>query len=311
VLDGSGIDPMDLKARGRQAINQPILVVDSTTIPCSSQRYGASAATISCRSFASRLRHSTRSWSRLPRPLRYSSANRCSYEALNSSECCKTAPILVRFTRYRMSTRAYYAHRKAKKQRHITKETMSKDETREYRGYRLVAKHGESGAKCWAWRDGKPVHKLEGVDVPDAIQKARKVIDSELGVAARDGDAGEQAYTRALEAILPELSAGQVKMLPAHYHAPDRVISATELARAAGYSNYSGANLQYGNLGKALHEHHPVDLPVRNNGTLIYTYALAESADFALNMAEEDSHWRWRMLPSLAFALRALALVKD
>jgi hypothetical protein len=188
---------------------------------------------------------------------------------------------------------------------------MSEDQTHEYRGYRLVAKQGEIGAKCWAWRDGKPVHKLVGVDVPDAIQKARKAIDSDLGVAARHGDAGDQAYTRALQAILPELSTGQVKMLQAHYRAPDRIISATELARAAGYSNYSGANLQYGNLGKALHEHHPVDLPVRSNGTLVYTYALADSPDFAPNTTEDDSHWRWRMLPSLAFALRAVGLVTD
>jgi hypothetical protein len=148
------------------------------------------------------------------------------------------------------------------------------------------------------------VHKLEGVDVPDSIRKAKKAIDPGLGVATRDGDAGDQAYARALEAILPELSMGQVKMLQAHYHAPDRIISATELAKAAGYSNHSGANLKYGNLGKALHEHHPVDLRARSNGTLIYTCALADSPDFVHN-TEEDSHWRWRMLSSLAYNSRS------
>jgi hypothetical protein len=167
---------------------------------------------------------------------------------------------------------------------------MSEEHTHEYRGYRLVARRGPSGAKCWAWRNGQPDYKLEGVDIPDAVQKTRREIDSDLGVAARDGDAGDQAYTRALEAILPELSSGQVKMLQAHYHAWDRIISAAELAKAAGYLNHNGANLHYGNLGKALHEHHPVELPVRNNGTFIYTYALADSPDFAPNVNEENSH---------------------
>lgn len=187
---------------------------------------------------------------------------------------------------------------------------MNQDQTHEYRGYRLVAKPAETGAKCWAWRDGVPVHKLTGCDVSDAVQKARKAIDSALGMAAREGEAGDMAYTRALEAILPELSTGQLKMLQAHYRAPERIMTATELAKAAGYSNYSGANLQYGNLGKALHEHHPVDLPVRRNGTLIYTCALADSPDLAPTATEDDSHWRWRMLPSLAFALCALGVVK-
>ncbi|MEX3686462.1 hypothetical protein AB3X91_07610 [Paraburkholderia sp. BR14263] len=186
---------------------------------------------------------------------------------------------------------------------------MDQDQTYEYRGYRLVAKPADNGARCWAWRDGVPVHKLIGCDVPDAIQRTRNAIDSDLGVAARDGDAGDAAYTRALEAVLPELSTGQLKMLQAHYRAPDRIITATELAKAAGYSNYSGANLQYGNLGKAVHAHHPVDLPVRSNGTLVYTCALADSPDLEPSATEDDSHWRWRMLPSLAFALCALGLV--
>ncbi|SAL07827.1 hypothetical protein AWB81_08327 [Caballeronia arationis] len=188
---------------------------------------------------------------------------------------------------------------------------MNADETREYRGFTLVAKQGSAGARCWAWRDGKPVHKVEGVDVSAAMQNARRAVDAEAGTAVGDGDVGAQAYARALQAILPKLSAGQIQMLQAHYRAPDRVMSASELAQAAGYANFSAANLQYGNLGKALHEHHPVVLPERGDGTPIYTFALADGMDRDIRPTEEDSHWRWRMLPSLAFALRAVGLVSD
>lgn len=188
---------------------------------------------------------------------------------------------------------------------------MKAEETVEYRGYTLVAKQQPRGAKCWAWKDGKAAYKLEGVDVSAAIQKARQAVDHGEGIAERDGDAGERAYARALQAILGDLSLGQIQMLQAHYRAPNRVMSASELAKAAGYTNFSAANLQYGNVGKALHAQHPVAVPQRRDGTLVYTCALADGLDEDISLMDGSSHWRWRMLPSLAFALRAVGLVSD
>src|SRR5450631_1533843 len=47
-----------------------------------------------------------------------------------------------------------------------------------------------------------------------------------------------KAYLAALRKILPTLSDGHLAMLKAHYHAPNRVLTATQLAEAAGYSGY-------------------------------------------------------------------------
>lgn len=64
---------------------------------------------------------------------------------------------------------------------------------------------------------------------------------------------------------------------------------------------------------KLIYEQHPVDLPQRANGTLVYTFAPADSGEspLASNGEDDEAHWRWKMLPSLAHALRELGLVED
>ena len=60
------------------------------------------------------------------------------------------------------------------------------------------------------------------------------------------------SYVKALSSIT--ISPEQRKMLNAHYHAHNRSITFTELAKAASYPNYGSANLQYGKLGTSLGE---------------------------------------------------------
>lgn len=55
-------------------------------------------------------------------------------------------------------------------------------------------------------------------------------------------------YENALQAVA--LTDKQRLMLKAHYEAPNRSITYTQLANAAGYENYQVANSQYGQLGK-------------------------------------------------------------
>jgi putative restriction endonuclease len=45
-----------------------------------------------------------------------------------------------------------------------------------------------------------------------------------------------------------------LEMLQTHYHAPERTISASQMARALGFKTFGGANLQYGNLAKRVGE---------------------------------------------------------
>ena len=42
-----------------------------------------------------------------------------------------------------------------------------------------------------------------------------------------------------------------MQLFRAHYSAPNHTLTSTELADAAGYKGWQGANLQYGLLGKS------------------------------------------------------------
>jgi hypothetical protein len=58
--------------------------------------------------------------------------------------------------------------------------------------------------------------------------------------------AGE--YYRAFSAVAPRVTAGQRAIIRAHLNAPSRTATAAELARAVGYRDHRGVNLQYGQL---------------------------------------------------------------
>jgi hypothetical protein len=61
-------------------------------------------------------------------------------------------------------------------------------------------------------------------------------------------------YKQAFRVVDHLLNDGQRAMLQAQYLAPDRTLTATELAIAAGYRSYRGTNLQYGRMGQLLRE---------------------------------------------------------
>ena len=186
-----------------------------------------------------------------------------------------------------------------------------KQKTVNYRGYLLAARSGEFGARCWGWKDKTPVHKTTGGTVDEAILAARRAIDEELGTPQHEGSEAEAAYADALAVVLPSLTAPQIRMLQAHYHAPGRTMTATELAAAAGYASYSGANLQYGMIGKAILEQHPIEVKKRQDGTPIYTFALANEGGNEQYGDTEAPEWKWKMLPALAHALRSVGVVSD
>ena len=61
-------------------------------------------------------------------------------------------------------------------------------------------------------------------------------------------------YKLALSQIKKEITDNQRAMLIAHFEAPSRSITYTQLAAAMGSEKHTDANLQYGNLGAALGE---------------------------------------------------------
>jgi predicted HNH restriction endonuclease len=112
-----------------------------------------------------------------------------------------------------------------------------------------------------------------------------------------------EEFIQALKSV--DVKSGQSQMLKAHYNAENKVITSTQLAKAAGYKGYQAANLWYGKLGKSLGlalgttpDH------TYNDGTPIWTFILADG----WRIGQEDE-WEWRMRPELVSALEKLGYV--
>ena len=176
----------------------------------------------------------------------------------------------------------------------------------EYRGYVLVSRFHDGEFRGRAQK-GKDRFDVLGSGLEDVVTRLMSHVDARLDqiVAARLSPPSSTEYVEAVKKILGGLSDGHIAMLRAHYMAPNRSMTATQLAEAAGYKAYGAANLQYGLVGKALFEELPVKLLKRADGTLIYTSALAEAG----NQSGPEDHWVWKMRAEVAEAVRELGLV--
>jgi|GEM_PF-1110204 len=108
-------------------------------------------------------------------------------------------------------------------------------------------------------------------------------------------------YTAALSSALEEAPETHRLMVAAHVNANGHRITATELARAAGYAGYEAANLQYGKFARRVCEMLHFSPPVGNSGQPTFTYVLATPT----KLPSQD--WLWTLHPVVAEALRALS----
>jgi predicted HNH restriction endonuclease len=103
-----------------------------------------------------------------------------------------------------------------------------------------------------------------------------------------------ERYVAAFSRLQSRLSEGQLAMLRAHFHAPQRSLTARQLARAADYPSFQSANLQYGILGRLLREELPYDGPGQQSSSL---------AHFTKTTEDE---WTWVLHEPVVQALRRL-----
>jgi hypothetical protein len=105
---------------------------------------------------------------------------------------------------------------------------------------------------------------------------------------------------------------GALLMLEAHIAAPDQILTATQLAEAAGYADYVVANSQYGGLGRALAEEMEWEPAERSDGSPVWTFALATDADFVARRAgvEVTGHWRWQLRPEVSEAWKGIVAAR-
>lgn len=176
----------------------------------------------------------------------------------------------------------------------------------EYRQHTLLAAIHEGKCKGRVWRSKELIHEQTGDDPESLIKELRDWVNQSIsGRAEAQGEnPSHDRLLSAMKQILPSLTDGQLAMLKAHYSAPEQTITAGDLAEAAGYASFSGANLQYGFIGKALQEISPIKLPKRGDGTEIYTFYLAEAA----TESEEEGYWRWKLRPEVSSVIKELGL---
>lgn len=104
-------------------------------------------------------------------------------------------------------------------------------------------------------------------------------------------------YTSAFRALEPRISEIQKRMLLLHHASPSRVISATELAKAVGYADFTAVNAQYGRLASAIAEHLDVEGLEVKLGILV---------DFVDPGAVSNDHYLWVLRPAVAQAIEDL-----
>ncbi|TCP99560.1 hypothetical protein C8J46_103448 [Sphingomonas sp. PP-F2F-A104-K0414] len=174
-----------------------------------------------------------------------------------------------------------------------------------------------------AFRRKLLVAKAVGASREDAIAAVKANLDR-LGRAESDGRDEEGApsasvYEAAFALLIPDMPDSYMAMLRAHLAATDHLISATRLAQAAGYTGYEGANLHYGKLGQRIADEIDFDPPRREDGTKIWTCAIARDPSLDTDYPDtvmldalagnfDDLHFEWQMRPQVVTALRALGL---
>jgi hypothetical protein len=135
---------------------------------------------------------------------------------------------------------------------------------------------------------------------------------AERAERAATGAPSPAAYREALDTI--DMNRGEAAMLQAHLAAPWHKLTASELATAAGWPNWSSANLHYGGLGKKFADELDWTPPTRADGTSIWTMAIAipaalddvpveEAIDFLMSGMENGGEFEWVLRPQLVTAL--------
>jgi 5-methylcytosine-specific restriction protein A len=94
------------------------------------------------------------------------------------------------------------------------------------------------------------------------------------------------------------IASHQKQMLLANYHAPNRTLTATMMAKAMGYDNFNAANLHYGMLGGLVGE--------KLGWNPLPEFKVNVLVDF-----KKEDNWLWIMKPAVAEAIRLLGWNED
>lgn len=153
-------------------------------------------------------------------------------------------------------------------------------------------------AKGYSWRDISVWFGERGVHVDHA--RLYRAFTRHLSAAASVPSADQ--YAQALKTA--KMNATQRAMLECHYKAPNRTVTYTQLAKAAGKDDYHVANKQYGNLGAAIGKYIGFEFPMApHRGKPFYSGAIGIDAP-----RSASNEYRLMMHHELAKAIEVLKL---
>ena len=179
-----------------------------------------------------------------------------------------------------------------------------------YRGYSIIAAEVKGTPSAQIFSGKRPIGKrFEGDNVEQVLAKAKGWIDDKM-IADNSKQRAPHIATveRYLEFLNVEnLGDHEIAMLKAHTAA--RVLTATELANAAGWDSFSSANAHYGFLGRKAASFLGLELPKHSDGSPAFTFALAESA--GEGGLPETGNFQWAIHPELAKAVVSAGILNS
>lgn len=168
----------------------------------------------------------------------------------------------------------------------------------------LVARFRDDGWRGALWVDRRIESRVQGESVEDVWEQLTQLLylrQEHLAKARAGREPSGQEVCQALLRIESKLPKSYKLMLRAHLRSPEHRITATQLAEAAGYASYGGANLHYGLLGSMLYAEIPTELPTNpKTGRPVMTFALATGE----RKSPGEDHWVWKLRPHVADGLR-------
>lgn len=97
--------------------------------------------------------------------------------------------------------------------------------------------------------------------------------------------------------VVSNITDQHIQMLRVHYHAPERTVTAKQLAELVGYSSYLVVNAQYGRLARLVGEQLDYNPDPQRLGTLV-------------RFDKRHDEWHWLMRTEVAEALERLGWVE-
>lgn len=169
----------------------------------------------------------------------------------------------------------------------------------EHRGHKVIASDLNGAIRGQAYFGKVPIieGRFEAKSFDEIFAQAKSWIDARLAKFSAAQRSPNIALPKRYQDFLMGVGLQSHEKSMLVEHAKRRVITATQLAAAAGWGSYSPANIHYGYLGQQVCKNLDLTVPKRDDGTSIWKMALAEPTEDKL--PDDGEHFQWAIHPEL------------